>query len=103
MQAKDKCTPFATRGKALSPSGRKGVVATSHAFLFTEQVCYVTTIRCLQHIVSLLYSIRSCKQKTSVHRSPPEEGLLPQLVEKVLKPEVALLPNLLNKYAMILG
>ena len=55
------------------------------------------------HIDSLLYSIRSCKQKTSVHRSPPEEGLLPHLVEKVLKPQVALLPNLLNKYAMIRG
>ena len=55
------------------------------------------------HIDSLLYSIRSCKQKTSVHRSPPEEGLLPQLVEKVLRPQVALLPNLLNKYAMIRG
>ena len=40
MQAKDKCTPFATRGRAPSPAGRKGFEAASRAATrFTEQVC----------------------------------------------------------------
>ena len=45
MQAKDKCTPFATRGRAPSPAGRKGFEAASRAATqFTEQVCDDTRI-----------------------------------------------------------
>ena len=45
MQAKDKCTPFATRGRAPSPAGRKGFEAASRAATqFTKQVCDDTRI-----------------------------------------------------------
>ena len=68
------------------------------------------------------YPMKLCKQKTRVHRFPPDEKFFPHLGEQVwwprvtlsflfirnkyamvLRPEVALLPNLLNKYAMIRG
>ena len=45
--------------------------------------------------------MRPCKQKTRVHRFPPDEKFFPHLGEKVWWPRVTL-SFLLNKYAMVL-